>query len=59
MGYEELDELMEDQLRGDESFDADGFGDGSVMSTEDGCHVEPDGTCPHGQPSPALRLHMI
>lgn len=56
MGYEELDELMADKLRGDESFDADGFGDGSVMSTEDGCEVEPDGHCPHGYPSPALRL---
>jgi hypothetical protein len=57
--YEELDELFEDQLRGDESFDADGMGDGGVMSTEDGCNVEPDGHCSHGQPSPALRLGIM
>jgi len=59
MGYEELDELMADQLVGDESFDADGFGDGSVMATQDGCHVEPDGRCPHGYESPMLRLGMM
>lgn len=56
MGWEELDDIMADDLRGDESFDADGFGDGSVMSTEDGCVVEPDGKCPHGYESPAIRL---
>jgi hypothetical protein len=27
--------------------------------TEDGCMVEPDGTCPHGQKSPLLILGMI
>ena len=59
MGYEELDEIMKSELKGDESFDADGMGDGSVMSTEDGCMVEPDGTCPHGQKSPALRLGLV
>jgi hypothetical protein len=59
MGYEELDELFEDRLKGEESFDADGFGDGSVMSTEDGCIVEPDGRCPHGYLSPAMRLGMV
>jgi hypothetical protein len=59
MGYEELNDLLEDQLIGDEDFDADGFGDGSVMSTQDGCNVEPDGVCPHGFESPLRRLGMI
>jgi hypothetical protein len=26
---------------------------------EDGCEVEPDGTCPHGNPSILLALGMI
>jgi hypothetical protein len=59
MGYEELNDLLEDLMIGEEDFDADGFGDGSVVATQDGCHVEPDGTCPHGYPSPMLRLDMI
>ena len=57
--FEELDELFEDQLLGDESFDADGMGDGGVVSTKDGCCVEPDGQCSHGQWSPMVRLGLI
>ena len=45
-------------LKGDEDFDPDGYGDGAVVATEDGCHVEPDGTCPHGFESPLRRLGM-
>ena len=52
--WEQLDELMVDDLKYDES-----FGDGTVMQAEDGCDVEPDGVCPHGYMSPALRLGMI
>ena len=55
----ELDELFADALIGDESFDADGMGDGGVVATWDGCAVEPDGTCPHGYVSPMLRLGLI
>jgi hypothetical protein len=54
--YDEMNEHFADQLIGEESFDADGYGDGSVQATQDGCHVEPDGTCPHGYVSPTLRL---
>ena len=59
MDFAELDEIYEDQLKGDESFDADGMGDGGSMSTEDGCIVEPDGRCPHGQLSPGLKFGLI
>lgn len=52
-------EFMEDLLVGDESVDADGFGDMGVVSAQDGCNVEPDGTCPHGFMSPLLRLGLI
>jgi hypothetical protein len=37
-------------LIGDESADDDDY------TTQDGCPVEPDGTCPHGYESPLLRL---
>lgn len=58
MNYEELDELFAGKLKGEESFDADGIGDGAVQLAEDGCRVEPDGRCSHGYPSPELRLVM-
>ena len=35
------------------------FGDGTVVTTEDGCNVEADGECAHGQESPMLRLGLI
>ena len=53
--WEEMEEYFEDDLRGDESFSYDGIDD-SVQSAEDGCAVEPDGRCPHGFVSPAMRL---
>lgn len=56
---DELNELFADELRGDEDFNPDGYGDTSVVSTEDGCEVEPDGQCPHGYKSPMLRLGLI
>ena len=30
-----------------------------TIETPDGCTVEPDGICPHGQESPLLTLGMI
>ena len=30
-----------------------------TVETPDGCTVEPDGICPHGQESPLLTLGMI
>ena len=30
-----------------------------VAKATDGCRVEPDGTCPHGQPSWLLKLGLI
>ena len=30
-----------------------------TVETSDGCTVEPDGICPHGQESPLLTLGMI
>ena len=45
-------------LRGEEDLDPDGYGDGSVVATEDGCNVEPDGRCSHGFESPLRRLGM-
>lgn len=53
------DDLFSELLLGDESFNADGVGDGAVMAAQDGCHVEPDGVCPHELPSPARRLGLI
>jgi hypothetical protein len=32
--------------------------EGLVPAT-DGCHVEPDGSCPHGHPSWLVRLGLI
>ena len=46
-------------LTGDEGLNPDGFGDMSVVATEDGCNVEPDGQCPHGYQSPLRRLGLI
>ena len=54
--YEEMNQHFADQMIGEEDFDADGYGDGSVQATQDGCHVEPDGKCPHGYMSPQMRL---
>jgi len=31
----------------------------SIVTTADGCEVEPDGHCPHGYPSPLLTLGII
>lgn len=30
-----------------------------TVTLDDGCTVEPDGTCPHGEQSPLLDLGMI
>ena len=54
-----MNDSLGDLLIGDESFDGDGFGDGGVTTTQDGCNVEPDGMCPHGYQSPMLRLGII
>lgn len=54
-----MDFDYEDLLEGDEELDPDGFGDMSVVTTKDGCEVEPDGRCPHGFESPLLRLGLI
>lgn len=59
MDYAELDELFAGELRGKETFDADGMGDGHVQMAEDGCELEPDAVCPHGFPSPERRLLVI
>ena len=32
---------------------------GDIIETADGCMVEPDGTCPHGQNSPLVDLGLI
>lgn len=56
---DEMNEAFEGQLLGEEDFDGDGFGDGGVVTTQDGCNVEPDGRCPHGYPSPMVRLGLI
>ena len=32
---------------------------GDIIETADGCMVEPDGTCEHGQKSPLLELGLI
>ena len=53
--WEEMEDFFADELRGEESFSYDGIDD-SVQVTEDGCSVEPDGRCPHGFPSPMIRL---
>ena len=45
-------------LRGEEDLDPDGYGDMSVVATQDGCNVEPDGQCEHGFESPLRRLGM-
>jgi hypothetical protein len=52
-------EELEDLLIGDEELDPDGYGDMAVVSTEDGCRVEPDGKCEHGYLSPLRRLGLI
>lgn len=57
--FDLADDMFAEDLIGDESFDADGYGDGAVMASKDGCIVEPDGVCPHGYESPALRLGFI
>jgi len=51
-------EAFDDQLVGDESLDPDGYGDQSVVATQDGCNVEPDGRCEHGFESPLRRLGL-
>lgn len=43
-----------DMLR-DAVFDTDASG----FETSDGCHVEPDGTCPHGHPTWLVRYGLI
>jgi len=55
MGYDAIGFLLIE----DEDLNPDGFGDMSVVSAEDGCRVEPDGTCEHGYESPLLRLGLI
>tara|TARA_R110000744_G_scaffold56204_1_gene118554 strand:+ start:366 stop:527 length:162 start_codon:yes stop_codon:yes gene_type:complete len=45
---------INDRLIGDED-----MGDGTVVTTEDGCDVEADNECEHGKESPMLRLGLI
>jgi|19_taG_2_1085344.scaffolds.fasta_scaffold00091_32 hypothetical protein len=57
----EFELALTGQLVGKEStfvLDPDGF-DTGVVATEDGCEVEPDGTCQHGQVSPLVRLGLV
>lgn len=47
-------DFLDDMLVGEESVDSD-----MDCTTADGCWVEPDGHCPHGQASPMLRLGLV
>lgn len=53
-----MSESFADVLIGDEDLDPDGYGDQSVVATQDGCNVEPDGQCEHGFESPLRRLGL-
>jgi len=50
-GYADIMELMEESLFGASS--------GVPALCDDGCTVEPDGTCFHGHPSALLAAGMI
>jgi hypothetical protein len=54
--YDDMNSIL--PLRGEEDVNPDGYGDGSVVATEDGCSVEPDGRCEHGYESPLRRLGL-
>lgn len=53
-----MEEIMREIL--DEAgWDDDGMGDFAVLICPHGDRVEPDGTCPHGLPSPLRALGLI
>ncbi|MEE8207664.1 MAG: hypothetical protein V3T88_01710 [Nitrosomonadaceae bacterium] len=50
---------MVDQTKAPTLEDMEEWMDTGIAEATDGCHVEPDGTCPHGCQSWLLELGLI